>query len=120
MSRKNVNFGKNIDMKYEICLTPQTNALFHTLCGALLTNEALVETNIILTSHSDYWETTKYILDDSIVERINKIQIVSYFLQAGGNIKFLGRLYQSSQTYGFWKDLLDHKFISENEFDSLR
>lgn len=107
-------------MKYEICLTPQTNTLFHTLCGALLTNEALVETNIILTSHSDYWETTKYILDDSIVERINKIQIVSYFLQAGGNIKFLGRLYQSSQTYGFWKDLLDHKFISENEFDSLR
>ena len=107
-------------MKYEICLTPQTNESFHKLCGTLLTNEALVETNIIPTSHSDYWEATKYILDDTIVPRINKIQIVSYFLQAGGNIKFLGKLYQSSQTYGFWKVLLDHKFISENDYYSLK
>lgn len=28
-------------MKYEICLTPQTNESFHKLCGTLLTNEAL-------------------------------------------------------------------------------
>ena len=111
---------KKIDMKYEICITPKTNESFHAICGALLTSEALLETNIILTSHSDYWDATKYILDDSIVNRIDKVQIVSYFLQSGGNVKFIGGLYQSTKIYGFWKYLLDHKFISEEEYDSLK
>lgn len=107
-------------MKYEICLTPQVNEEFHRLCGTLLTNEALAETNIIPTSHSNYWDATRYILDSTLVSRIGKVQIVTSFLYAGGNVKFNGTFYHSIQVYGFWKYLLDHKFITEEEYNSLR
>lgn len=107
-------------MKYEICLNEETNVKFHELCGHLLTNDALDETNVILTKHTNFWEVTHYILDATSVSRIDKVQIVTSFLYAGGNIKFQGQFYHSLLVYDFWNYLVDHKFITEEEYHILK
>lgn len=107
-------------MKYEICLNESTNIRFHEICRHLLTNDALERTNIVLTKHSNFWEATEYILDSTSVSCITKVQIVTCFLYAGGNVKFNGQFYKTSQEYSFWKYLLEHQFISEDEYYSLK
>ena len=109
--------------KYEICITRATNIKFYNfccnLCGGPLRN-VVDDIDFIITNDSNFWDATSFILDESDVTRIQKIQIVSCFLYAGGNIEFDGHLYNNLTSYGFWKYLVDHKYISNNECDLLK
>ena len=109
--------------KYEICFTRATNIKFHNFCSELcegMLQNVIEEIEIKITNHSNFWDATSFILDESDVTRIQKIQIVSCFLYADGNIEFDGHLYNNLTTFGFWKYLVDHKYISNDEYDSLK
>lgn len=107
-------------MNYEICITKAKIIDFHSLCCDLPLTNAISNVNIIYTKFTNFWNTTTFVLDKSEVSRIDKILIVSNFLSIGGNIEFDGHLYRQMQECIFWKYLLDHKYISEEEFDNLR
>ena len=120
MLQKNIIFALKIDiMSYEICITQEKKVNFYALCCGLPLADAISDVNIIHTQFTNFWNATSFILDKSKVSRINKIQIVSNFLSAGGNIEFDGHLYRQMQEWNFWKYLLDHKYISKEEFDNL-
>lgn len=106
-------------MASELISTKKTLLALSEQCNSNLLNAAFEEVAVIWTNLSNYWNATSFILDESKLSRINKIQVVTLFLICGGVVEFDLHLYNRMESEKLWRYLVEHKFITEEEYDKL-
>ena len=109
------------DMKYELFIAPKNLLRFKSQCAPKLYEQGLNDVNVQVTQFSSFWNATSYIIDDSPISRIDKVQLVTLFLLSGGIVEFDGHSFTPVQyDNNFWKYLEEHKLISFEEYESLK
>ena len=105
--------------EYELISTQEHLISIQEQCDPILLNAVFDITEVYKTKFSKFWNTSTFILDNTAISRVDKIQIVTVFMLTGGIVEFDGHQYNLIQQYDFWKYLLEHQFISTEEYDSL-
>ena len=81
---------------------------------------ALDNIDITITRNSNFFEATEYILEDSVLSKMDKVYFLDAFMEEGGVVKFLDCLFTNFQVLALLENLKSHKFISEEEYKSYR
>ncbi len=107
-------------MKYEFISTLKVLNALSEKCTPRLLNPIFDENRVITSEYSLYWDATTYVLNGTMVSRINKIQVVTLFLTLGGIVKFDGHLYCGVNWDDLWDSMASHKYISQADLDNLK
>lgn len=113
-------FAKNNSMKYEFISTLKVLAILYERCASRLLNAVFDENRVITSEYSSYWDATSYVLDETKVSRIDKIQVVTLFLTLGGIVTFDGHQYSGVNWENLWDSMASHNYISPKDLNILK
>ena len=106
-------------MKHELLITQKALDALHKLGRKHLLEEILNSIDVIVTRNSNFFEATDFLLEDSHLSRIDRVAFLDAFMVAGGFVKFELHIYKTFEVLQLLQDLLSHKYISEEEYESF-
>lgn len=105
--------------EYELISTQEHLIRMQEQCDPKLINAVFDITEVYETKFSKFWNASSFILDNTAIRKVDKIQVVTLFMITGGIVEFDGHQYNLIQQYDFWRYLLEHHYISTEEYDTL-
>lgn len=108
-----------MEKEYELISTQEHIIKMQEQCDPRLLNAVFDITEVYVTKFSNFWDASTFIINDSFLSRIDKIQVVSVFMMTGAVVEFDGHSFNYVTYPAFWDYLLEHRFITNEDYDSL-
>lgn len=108
-----------MEKEYELISTPEHIKNMQEQCDPRLLNAVFDITEIHVTRFSNFWDASSFIINDTLLRRIDKIQVVSIFMMSGAVVEFDGHSFNYVTYPAFWDYLLQHRFITKEDYDIL-
>lgn len=115
-----VHNKKSMIMKHEFFITQKNLDSLRKSEKSKFFEECFSNLDITVTRNSNFFEATDFLLEDSHLSRVDRVAFLDAFMVAGGIVKFGLHVYKAFEVLSLLQDLLSHKYISEEEYESFK
>ena len=100
----------------ELIITEKKLLEIQEKCDSKLLNLILDEVKVITTQQSNFWDVTTFFRNESKVNLVDKIQVVSLFAMLGGRVELDSHMHDFADWCHLWNYMKEHRYISDDDY----